>query len=44
MSPTPAARHTPNGPHHIRAFDVVGGKKLARGRPSRIVPALHRRE
>jgi gluconolactonase len=24
--------HTPNGPHHIRAFDVVGGKKLARGR------------
>jgi gluconolactonase len=26
------ASHDPNGAHHIRAFDVVGGKKLAKGR------------
>ena len=24
--------HDPDGAHHIRAFDVVGGKKLANGR------------
>jgi gluconolactonase len=24
--------HDPDGAHHIRAFDVVGGKKLAKGR------------
>jgi gluconolactonase len=24
--------HTPNGPHHIRVFDVVDGKTLANGR------------
>jgi len=24
--------HDPNGPHHIRAFDVVDGTRLARGR------------
>jgi gluconolactonase len=24
--------HTPNGPHHIRVFDVVDGKRLANGR------------
>jgi gluconolactonase len=24
--------HDPNGPHHIRALDVVGGKKLGRSR------------
>jgi gluconolactonase len=24
--------HDPDGEHHIRAFDVVGGKRLARGR------------
>jgi gluconolactonase len=27
-----AASHDPNAPHHIRAFDVVDGKKLANGR------------
>jgi len=26
------ASHDPDGPHHIRAFDVVGGKRLAKGR------------
>lgn len=26
------ASHDPNGPHHIRVFDVVGGKSLANGR------------
>ena len=24
--------HDPNGAHHIRVFDVIGGRKLARGR------------
>ena len=24
--------HTPNGPHHIRVFDVVDGRRLANGR------------
>lgn len=27
-----AASHDPNAPHHIRAFDVVDGKKLTNGR------------
>ena len=27
-----AASHDPNAPHHIRAFDVIDGKKLANGR------------
>ena len=27
-----AASHDPSAPHHIRAFDVVDGKKLANGR------------
>jgi gluconolactonase len=27
-----AASHDPNAPHHIRAFDVVDGRKLANGR------------
>lgn len=27
-----AASHDPNAPHHIRAFDVVDGKRLANGR------------
>jgi gluconolactonase len=27
-----AASHDPNAPHHIRAFDVVDGKKLANSR------------
>ena len=26
------ASHDPDGPHHIRAFDVVGGKRLTNGR------------
>lgn len=26
------ASHDPDGPHHIRVFDVVGGKSLANGR------------
>ena len=44
--------HDPDGAHHIRAFDVVGGKKLANGRvfaeidprPRRRLPPGHRRQ
>lgn len=29
--------HDANGPHHIRAFDVVDGRKLARGRVLKVI-------
>ena len=44
--------HDPDGAHHIRAFDVIGGKQAGQGsrlrrdrpRPRRRLPARHRRQ